>query len=57
MKGKRGAKVTEGDVEFRVIQTLLIEHLGIPAGSVRSKEHLEPTIIDKRGGKAFGCCE
>lgn len=54
MTAKGGNKITEGDVEFRVIHTLLTENLRIPESSIRSKEHLEPTIVDKRGGKPYG---
>lgn len=54
MTARGSAKYTEGDVEFRVVHTLLNEHLGIPDEAVRSKEHLEPTIVDKRGGKPYG---
>lgn len=49
-------KLTEGDVEFRIVHGLLTNssHLNIPLDAVRSKEHLQSTIVDKRGGKAYG---
>jgi hypothetical protein len=47
---------TEADVELKVITPLLTgaNYLGIPLTSVRAKEYLKPTVLDKSGGKSKG---
>ena len=48
--------VTEGDVENKLVYPFLVHpsFLGIPHEWVRSKEYMEPTEIDKGGGKRYG---
>jgi hypothetical protein len=47
---------TESDVEQKILMPLLIggAYLSVPASSVHTKEYLEPTQLDKDGGKKRG---
>jgi hypothetical protein len=47
---------SEGDVELKVIGPLLTDpnYLAIPTASIKSKDYLAPTALDKIAGKAGG---
>ena len=47
---------TEADVELKVITPLLTgaNYLDIPLSSIKAKEHLKLTVLDKSGGKSTG---